>query len=102
MVVQLSVAHNGKLQPETPTLPSFSLVGRVCVVTGGAQGLGLVMSRALVLSGASVALVDLQSTFLLMYSQSVILIISFAEEKASREAENLISDFKKAYPNATK
>jgi hypothetical protein len=44
-----------------PTLSTFSLQGRVAVVTGGAQGLGLVMSRALVFSGADVAIVDLNS-----------------------------------------
>lgn len=45
------------------TLASFSLEGRVGVVTGGARGLGLVMSQALVISGASVAIVDLNSMF---------------------------------------
>ena len=44
------------------TLPSFSLEGRVAAVTGGARGLGLVMSQALVISGANVAIVDLNST----------------------------------------
>lgn len=43
------------------TLASFSLEGRVAVVTGGARGLGLVMAQALVISGADVALVDLDS-----------------------------------------
>lgn len=43
------------------TLPSFSLEGRVGVVTGGARGLGLVMSQAMVISGADVAIVDLNS-----------------------------------------
>ena len=43
------------------TLASFSLEGRVGVVTGGARGLGLVMSQALVESGADVAIVDLNS-----------------------------------------
>ena len=43
------------------TLASFSLEGRVGVVTGGARGLGLVMAQALVISGADVALVDLNS-----------------------------------------
>lgn len=43
------------------TLASFSLEGRVGVVTGGARGLGLVMSQALVISGADVAIVDLNS-----------------------------------------
>lgn len=43
------------------TLASFSLDGRVGVVTGGARGLGLVMAQAFVLSGADVALVDMNS-----------------------------------------
>lgn len=46
------------------TLASFSLEDRVGVVTGGARGLGLVMSQALVVSGADVAIVDLNSTSL--------------------------------------
>lgn len=45
------------------TLASFSLEGRVGLVTGGARGLGLVMSQALVISGANVAIVDLNSSF---------------------------------------
>ena len=45
------------------TLPSFSLEGRVGVITGGARGLGLVMSQALVESGANVAIVDLNREF---------------------------------------
>lgn len=49
-------AHNKR------TLETFSLEGRVGIVTGGARGLGLVMSQALVISGADVALVDLNST----------------------------------------
>ena len=43
------------------TLASFSLEGKVSVVTGGARGLGLVMSQAMVISGADVAIVDLNS-----------------------------------------
>lgn len=43
------------------TLPTFSLEGRVGVVTGGARGLGLVMGQALVASGADLAIVDLNS-----------------------------------------
>ncbi len=43
------------------TLPSFSLEGRVAVITGGARGLGLVMGQALVTSGADLAIVDLNS-----------------------------------------
>lgn len=44
------------------TLASFSLEGGVGVVTGGARGLGLVMSQALLTSGSDVAIVDLNST----------------------------------------
>lgn len=44
------------------TLASFSLEGRVGVITGGARGLGLVMSQAMVISGADIAIVDLNST----------------------------------------
>ena len=43
------------------TLASFTLEGKVAVVTGGARGLGLVMSQACVISGADVAIVDLNS-----------------------------------------
>ena len=43
------------------TLASFTLEGGVAVVTGGARGLGLVMSQACVISGADVAIVDLNS-----------------------------------------
>jgi D-arabinitol 2-dehydrogenase len=44
------------------TLPSFSMEGRVAVVTGGARGLGLVMGQALIDSGADLAIVDLNSS----------------------------------------
>lgn len=44
-----------------PTLPEFSLTGKTAVITGGARGLGLAMSRSLVLSGANLAIVDLHS-----------------------------------------
>ena len=47
------------------TLASFSLEGKVGVVTGGARGLGLVMAQALVISGADVGIVDLNSEFAL-------------------------------------
>ena len=45
------------------TLASFSLEQGVAVVTGGARGLGLVMSQACMLSGADVAIVDLNSMY---------------------------------------
>ncbi len=43
------------------TLPTFSLEGKVAIITGGARGLGLVMGQALVASGADLAIVDLNS-----------------------------------------
>ena len=46
------------------TLASFSLEGKTGVVTGGARGLGLIMSQALVISGADVAIVDMNSELL--------------------------------------
>lgn len=49
-----------------PTLGSFTLDGKVGLVTGGARGLGLVISQGMVYSGADVALVDMNSEFLPM------------------------------------
>ncbi|KAF2184072.1 D-arabinitol dehydrogenase-like protein [Zopfia rhizophila CBS 207.26] len=62
------------------TLASFSLEGRVGVVTGGARGLGLVMSQALVTSGADVAIVDMN------------------RDEAQRSAQGLIDTFKNENP----
>jgi hypothetical protein len=46
-----------------PTLASFSLDRKVAVLTGAARGLGLVMAQALMLSGADIAIVDLNGEF---------------------------------------
>lgn len=43
------------------TLKQFSLEGKITVVTGGARGLGLVMSQAIITSGSDLAIVDLNS-----------------------------------------
>ncbi|WPH05042.1 Hypothetical protein R9X50_00794100 [Acrodontium crateriforme] len=64
------------------TLASFSLEGRVGVVTGGARGLGLVMSQALVVSGADVAIVDLN------------------KEEAAKQAQELMNHFRQENPGA--
>ena len=40
---------------------NFDLTGRVAVVTGGAQGLGAAIARALARHGASIALLDVQA-----------------------------------------
>ncbi|KAH6612983.1 hypothetical protein C7974DRAFT_404973 [Boeremia exigua] len=42
-----------------PTLPIFSLANKTAVISGGARGLGLAMSRSLVLSGSNLAIIDL-------------------------------------------
>ncbi|KAF2017939.1 NAD(P)-binding protein [Aaosphaeria arxii CBS 175.79] len=42
-----------------PVLASFSLANKTTVITGGARGLGLAMSKSLALSGSNVAIVDL-------------------------------------------
>ncbi|KAI9811979.1 MAG: hypothetical protein M1832_000644 [Thelocarpon impressellum] len=66
------------------TLASFSLEGKVGVVTGGARGLGLVMSQALVVSGADVAIVDMNL------------------EEAERQAKELGASFERENPGAEK
>lgn len=66
------------------TLASFSLEGRVGLVTGGARGLGLVMSQALVISGADIAIVDLN------------------KDEAQKQAEMLVDAFKSENPGAEK
>lgn len=66
------------------TLASFSLEGRVGVVTGGARGLGLVMAQALVISGADVAIVDMN------------------KEEAQRSANGLIDTYKAENPGSEK
>ncbi|EFY97112.1 short chain dehydrogenase family protein [Metarhizium robertsii] len=65
-----------------PTLPSFSLDGRVGVVTGGARGLGLVMAQGMVFSGADVALVDMN------------------KEEAQKQTQLLMDAFHRENPNA--
>jgi len=56
------------MQAFIPTLSSFSLAGKMAVITGGARGFGFAMSKALVLSGANLAIVDLNSKFPSSYS----------------------------------
>lgn len=63
--------HGFKLRADKPdhhggrhynrTLSSFSLEGKVCVVTGAARGLGYTMTQAFIESGAEVAIIDLDA-----------------------------------------
>ena len=87
------------------TLASFSLEGRVGVVTGGARGLGLVMSQALVVSGADVAIVDLNSKCIVELAhhsktcngpKSAVV----TEEEADRQANGLIAHFVNENPGS--
>ncbi|KAI5374529.1 hypothetical protein J4E82_006763 [Alternaria postmessia] len=64
------------------TLASFSMEGKVAVVTGGARGLGLVMAQALVTSGADVAIVDMN------------------KEEGERSAKGLIDVYQKENPGS--
>ncbi|KAJ6257584.1 hypothetical protein Dda_7369 [Drechslerella dactyloides] len=64
------------------TLPTFSLEGKTCVVTGGARGLGYIMSQAFIESGANVAIVDLNG------------------EEAAVSAGNLQKTFQSSNPDA--
>ncbi|PMD63322.1 NAD(P)-binding protein [Hyaloscypha bicolor E] len=93
--VQVEYPEEGDLPSSAPvqgrgglhfkrTLASFSLEGRVGVVTGGARGLGLVMSQAMVISGADVAIVDLN------------------KEEAEKQAEGLVASFVRENPGAEK
>ncbi|KAL7621371.1 hypothetical protein AAE478_008692 [Parahypoxylon ruwenzoriense] len=65
------------------TLASFSLENKVGVVTGGARGLGLVMGQGMVISGANLAIVDMN------------------KEEAERQAVELVEVFRKENPGAT-
>ncbi|KAI0125245.1 hypothetical protein BJ170DRAFT_496352 [Xylariales sp. AK1849] len=66
------------------TLASFSLEGKVGVVTGGARGLGLVMGQGMVISGANLAIVDMN------------------KEEAEKQAAELVDVFRKENPGAVR
>ncbi|KXJ93934.1 hypothetical protein Micbo1qcDRAFT_158846 [Microdochium bolleyi] len=66
------------------TLASFSLEGKVGVVTGGARGLGLVMGQGMVISGANLAIVDMN------------------KEEAEKQAAELVEVFRRENPGAAR
>lgn len=63
------------------TLASFSLEGKVSVVTGGARGLGLVMGQALVASGSDLAIVDLNSKFPVAWAEQPLVIFANSQQR---------------------
>ena len=70
--IQIKYPGHGFLREDAPegdtgshysrTLSTFSLEGKVCVITGGARGLGYTMAQGFMESGAEVALVDLNGS----------------------------------------
>ncbi|KAL0946832.1 hypothetical protein HGRIS_013001 [Hohenbuehelia grisea] len=71
-------------RPAKMALPSFSLQGKTCLVTGAARGLGLEFCRAFLQSGCtSLAVLDLK------------------ESEAQRAADELISEASSVYPEGT-
>ena len=64
------------------TLEQFSLENKVSVVTGGASGIGLAISQAIVASGSHLAIVDMNRNH-----RSV-------GDEAHRQAETLLKQFK--------
>jgi D-arabinitol 2-dehydrogenase len=85
------------------TLASFSLEGGVAIVTGGARGLGLVMSQALVTSGADLAIVDLNSMFSgYRFIRCQKADRTFTEEEATKKAKEIVSAFRKDNPGVNK
>lgn len=73
------------------TLASFSLEGRVGIVTGGARGLGLVMSQAMVISGADVAIVDLNSKSIPFLDVPILCTYSVAQRRRHRSKQISLS-----------
>lgn len=97
-----------------PTLANFSLQGNVGVVTGGARGLGLVMGQGMVVSGADLAIVDMNSKSHAGESQVgrpwvgesdqlwANISCALTEDEAEVQAQALMEQFKKDNPNAKK
>lgn len=93
--ITVEYPEDGELPPSVPvqgrggqhmkrTLASFSLEGKVGVVTGGARGLGLVMGQGMVISGANLAIVDLN------------------QEEAEKQAIELVNVFKRENPGSVR
>ncbi|KAJ7286305.1 NAD(P)-binding protein [Mycena rebaudengoi] len=60
-VASFKIRHMSSTSPRPPTLPSFSMQGKACMVTGAARGLGYEFCRAFIASGCTqLAIVDLK------------------------------------------
>jgi len=97
--ITVEYPEEGELPPSVPvtgrggmhmkrTLASFSLEGKVGVVTGGARGLGLVMGQGMVISGANLAIVDMNSELSLVFPKLFLL----AWQKAGRDETQFAVD----------
>lgn len=93
--ITVEYPEEGELPPSVPiqgrggqhmkrTLASFSLQDKVGIVTGGARGLGLITGQGMVISGANLAIVDMN------------------KEEAKRQAAELIEVYRKENPGATR
>ncbi|RYO78630.1 hypothetical protein DL766_008035 [Monosporascus sp. MC13-8B] len=93
--ITVEYPEEGELPPSVPvqgrggqhmkrTLASFSLEGKVGVVTGGARGLGLVMGQGMVISGANLAIVDMN------------------KEEAEKQAVELVNVFRRENPGSVR
>ena len=91
-----------------PTLATFSLEGKVGVVTGGARGLGLVMGQGMVISGADLAIVDMNRPFprfrpvifIRGGGQKVLTLSVVSVKEATNSARSIVEAFKKENPSA--
>ncbi|KAI1323961.1 NAD(P)-binding protein [Xylariaceae sp. FL0255] len=93
--ITVEYPEEGELPSSTPvtgrggmhmkrTLGSFSLEGKVGVVTGGARGLGLVMGQGMVISGANLAIVDMN------------------KDEADKQALELVQVFRRENPGSAR
>lgn len=82
------------------TLAQFSLENKVSLVTGGARGLGLVMSQALVASGSDLAIVDLNREFQTVTCNRCVREMTDCAtgKEAEESAQKLVEQFKKENP----
>jgi FlaA1/EpsC-like NDP-sugar epimerase len=78
------------------TLRGFSLKGNVCVVTGGASGIGLEICRFLLESGGRVAIVDLNGkyfdAYMTTYANHGYSIVGAAERQAKLLTQSFDSE----------